>query len=343
MTADQFLLFGMGNPLLDVSAEVDEEYLKKYDLEANNAILAEDKHKPMYTEMAEKYNVQYIPGGATQNAIRVAQWMLKKPNQTCFVGCIGKDKFGAEMKAKLEADGVQDLYLEDEKTETGTCGVLITGENRSLVANLAAANEYKKDHLVSSDIWKHVQGAKIFYVSSFFLTACAPAAMEVAKHAAEANKLFTMNLSAPFLIEFFKDPMMEIFPYMDIVFGNETEAATFGKVHGLGDDVTEIAKKVQAMDKVNKDRKRIVVFTQGSQATVVVDGDGNATEYPVQVLEKSQLVDTNGAGDAFVGGFLAKLAEGKDMKDCVEAGHWAARVIIQRSGCTFPDTCDYEA
>jgi len=31
-----------------------------------------------------------------------------------------------------------------------------------------------------------------------------------------------MNLSAPFLSQFFKKPMMEAMPYVDILFGNET-------------------------------------------------------------------------------------------------------------------------
>lgn len=38
----------MGNPLLDISAVVDSDFLAKYGLKANDAILAEEKHKPMY-------------------------------------------------------------------------------------------------------------------------------------------------------------------------------------------------------------------------------------------------------------------------------------------------------
>ena len=33
---------------------------------------------------------------------------------------------------------------------------------------------------------------------------------------------FMMNLSAPFLCQFFKEPMMQAMPYMDLLFGNET-------------------------------------------------------------------------------------------------------------------------
>lgn len=46
--------------------------------------------------------------------------------------------------------------------------------------------------------------------------------MEVAREAHEKNKTFMMNLSAPFLSQFFKDPLMNAFPYIDILFGNET-------------------------------------------------------------------------------------------------------------------------
>jgi adenosine kinase len=53
------------------------------------------------------------------------------------------------------------------------------------------------------------------------------------------------------------------------------------------------------------------------------------------------LVDTNGAGDAFVGGFLSQLVLEKPIAECVRAGHFAARTIIQRSGCTFPKECNY--
>lgn len=43
-----------------------------------------------------------------------------------------------------------------------------------------------------------------------------------------------LNLSAPFLIDFFYDRMAAVLPFVDVVFGNEHEAAAFGKKHGWG-------------------------------------------------------------------------------------------------------------
>lgn len=60
-------------------------------------------------------------------------------------------------------------------------------------------------------------------------------------------------------------------------------------------------------------------------------------QIPVISLPKEKLVDTNGAGDAFVGGFLSQLVTGKDVHECCRAGNFAAHVVIQRSGCTFPE------
>lgn len=63
----------MGNPLLDISATVDHEFLRKYDLKPNNAILAEEKHKPLYEELIDLYKADFIAGGSVQNTMRVTQ------------------------------------------------------------------------------------------------------------------------------------------------------------------------------------------------------------------------------------------------------------------------------
>ena len=63
--------------------------------------------------------------------------------------------------------------------------------------------------------------------------------------------------------------------------------------------------------------------------------------FPVILLPKEKLVDTNGAGDAFVGGFLSQLVQQKSIEDSVKAGCYAANVIIQRSGCTYPEKPDF--
>lgn len=334
------ILYGMGNPLLDMNTVVDEDYLKKYELAPNNAILAEEKHKPIFDELVENYNVEYSAGGATQNSIRVAQWFLKEQDATTYVGCIGSDPFGEKMKGCMIKEGIKTAYMCDSKIPTGVCAVLVTGGNRSLVTRLDAANEYKKSHLVTKEVWQLIQEADFFYIAGFFLTVSNESILEVGEHAVEENKVFSMNLSAPFLCQFFKEQMQKALPYVDILFGNEDEARSFAKEFGLNtQDVAQIAQKVAALPKKNTKRSRMVIFTQGADPTIIFK-DGKVKEYPVIPIAKEDIVDTNGAGDAFVGGFLAKYVLGCDIDECVSNGSVAAHMIIQRSGCTLPAPSD---
>jgi adenosine kinase len=59
-------------------------------------------------------------------------------------------------------------------------------------------------------------------------------------------------------------------------------------------------------------------------------------------IPSEQIIDTNGAGDAFVGGFLAQFVKDEGLDKCVDCGIWASGLIIQRSGCTFPETMNYK-
>ena len=72
MSTSSYQVFCMGNPLLDMQVVNGENLLKKYDLKANDAILAEEKHSALYDEIVKDHKVTYVAGGATQNAARGA-------------------------------------------------------------------------------------------------------------------------------------------------------------------------------------------------------------------------------------------------------------------------------
>lgn len=334
---DNLRILGFGNPLLDISAVVDQSVVDKWGVKMADQILAEDKHKPLYADLVKTHKVEYIAGGATQNSIRVAQWMSGAAGCTGYVGCVGADSFGEQLETAARADGVNVQYMKQSSEPTGTCAVLVKGGERSLIANLAAANCYKKEHFDTPEIQAMLAATKIVYSAGFFITVSPDTILAFGKHCSENAKTLCMNLSAPFIMQVppFKATLDEAMKYIDILFGNETEAATYGEVYGLGSDVATIALKIAALPKASGTRPRVVVFTQGKDPTLVACG-GVIHSYAVPALPKEALVDTNGAGDAFVGGFLAKLACGADLETCVTAGNYAARQIIQVSGCKIP-------
>jgi adenosine kinase len=329
---------GMGNPLLDISAEVGQDVLDKYGLKMNNAILADESHVPLYKELMAMPDVSYIGGGATQNSMRVAQWMMQEAGATAYIGSVGKDEYAKQLLDCVTADGVAAHYQEDDAA-TGTCAVLISAEGeRSLCANLAAANNYKIAHFQKPEIQAVVAAATHIYSAGFFFTVSPETIQATGAHCAEHNKVYAMNLSAPFITQFFTEHVTNAMPFVDIMFGNESEAEAFGEKMEWGKDVKTVAKKIAAMDKTNTKRARICVITQGADSTFVAHADGSVVEYAVPPLTKDEIKDVNGAGDAFVGGFMAALIQGKEEKACVDAGHYAASCILKVSGCAVPTT-----
>jgi len=334
------MLLGMGNPLLDISSTVPVSMLEKHNLKSNDAILTEDE--AIFNDLKNDCKVDYIAGGATQNSIRVAQWILGHRNATAYFGCVGQDEYGKTLENKAKEAGVNVQYEVSTEHPTGRCAVLITGQDRSLVTKLDAANHFTVGHLDDAKNWKVVEKAKAVYSAGFFLTVSVESMLKVGKYCAANNRTYCLNLSAPFLIQFFKDQMMSVMPFADIVFGNETEAATYADTFNLGTtDIKKIALAISMLPKENGSRGRTVIITQGSDPVVCVE-NGEVFEFAAEKLSADKIVDTNGAGDAFVGGFLAQYVQGSSLAVSVKCGIWAATHIIQRSGCTVPEVMDFK-
>jgi adenosine kinase len=202
------------------------------------------------------------------------------------------------------------------------------------------------DHVKQPQNWAIVEKAKIIYSAGFFITVSPESIEAVSTHTRQSGATYCLNLSAPFIVQVppFRACLQKTLPDVDYLFGNETEARAYAEACGWETDNVEfIATRLSLIpmnEKGGKTRKRHVVITQGCEPTVVAL-NGIVTLYPIIKLDSSKIVDTNGAGDAFVGGFLAALSKGKNIGSCCEAGNHSASIIIQHSGCTYPAKPEY--
>lgn len=141
------------------------------------------------------------------------------------------------------------------------------------------------------------------------------------------------NLSAVFLMMFNKNEVLEGMEYADYVWANEDEADKWAEINALEDKSRQgVAKSLVQFKKANAKRGRVAIVTQGGDPVIVarqVGDDIVLEEFPIEPIAAEQLVDTNGAGDSFVGGFLSQLAQGKDLATCVKAGIYLSREVVQ--------------
>ncbi|KAF9469651.1 adenosine kinase [Collybia nuda] len=335
MATPSYSLFCMGNPLLDMQVTNGEALLEKYSLNANDAILAEAKHAPIYDELVREHKVTYVAGGASQNAARGAAYLLP-PGSVVYTGCVGDDNLAEQLKAANKREGLDQVYQVKKGEKTGACAVILTGHHRSLVTDLRVAEKFDQSYLSSPEVAPLIDAAKVFYVEGFFLTHGVACVLELGQKAATAGKTFVLNLSAPFIPQFFGSQLQQVMPYCDIIIANEAEAESWASANGLSDprDLPAVAKEIAGLPKSNNSRPRIVIFTQGAKHTVLVTSDDleNPRTYGVNALRDEEIVDTNGAGDAFAGGFLGALVAGRPLDECVEKGHIMGTMCVGQVG-----------
>lgn len=333
------LLVAFCNPLLDVTVE-DEggDLITKYGLSPNNAILAEEgKHDGLFQEILTNPQRQLSAGGAAQNSMRAAQWLLP-PNSCTFIGCVGKDEQADHLRRVAQEDGLRVEYAVDEEHSTGLCACLIQDHERSLVARLGAANHYPASHIEQPAIQELLKEVRIIYCSGYFLTVSAETVHHVMRRA-RIDQITAINLSAPFIPKLYKEVLGEAIYHADWVFGNESEALAWAVSHDLPDPTPLSVAMHLANLPSSRPGPRSVCITQGCEPTILITSFyPQGLFIPVPEIPAEEIVDTNGAGDAFAGAFLALLALERPIDEACRLGHWVAAHILRQSGVHFDQT-----
>ncbi|MEU6986560.1 carbohydrate kinase family protein [Streptomyces sp. NPDC046324] len=101
----------------------------------------------------------------------------------------------------------------------------------------------------------------------------------------------------------------------------------FFSAAGAGDDTPALMREI-----LREGRARTVVATAGADGSYVLTRDGDPTPHHIPaVAPEAPVVDSNGAGDAYVSGFLYGRLAGRDVLDCARLG-----AVAGAHACTAP-------
>lgn len=96
--------------------------------------------------------------------------------------------------------------------------------------------------------------------------------------------------------------------------------------------VTGLSELSSAIKAVHDHGVKIVIVTLGANGAAVSVED---TVHNVPAYKPEKLVDPTGAGDAFIGSFLAEYVRGEDCAWCSHVGSAAASLVVEGIGPTF--------
>jgi len=261
------------------------------------------------------------PGGKGSNQAVAA---AKAGARTCFISKIGRDSFADIALKTYEVAGVTPVIEQMDGVPTGAAFIYvnnITGENAIIIVPGAAGT------ISISDVEKArstIERAAVFVTQ---LEQSADAA-EFGLNIARAAGVITVFNPAP--AEVFSE---SIYPLCDYIVPNESEASAL-----VGFDLKTLDDARTAGDRLLARGVGCALITLGERGVLYHSAKQSVLQ---PAMPAGPVIDTTGAGDAFVGGFSAALSKGIPPVEAVKFGCATAGIAITRRG-TAPAMPTYD-
>lgn len=316
-----FDLLGIGSPIMDLTAHVPETFL---------ATVRGDKGGMVLVDAAEMETLvarlpaapEFENGGSAANVTRAA---ARLGLRTAFLGKLGSDATAHDYRARAAAAGID---LSRYKTAPGLpnarCLALITPDAaRTMRTDLGAALTLAPEEITPADFagvrHAHIEGYLVFN----------PALADAALARARASSAtVSLDFASFEVIRHTRDWLLKQLRAggLRIVFANEDEIRAL--YPESGDDYAALAR-------------RLAAESPGLVAVVKIGKDGawiarDGELHRVAPVPADRVVDTNGAGDNFAGGFLHGFLKGWPLPACGALASAVGSECVRHSGPAIP-------
>ena len=303
-------IVGIGSALVDVTVNVKDDFLISQDFPKGGMTLIEyDRLKTLMAKFPDDEK-KISAGGATSNVMTA---FAHCGGRAGFIGKIGPDLIGKFFEKEMKNSKVEFTKLTSNTLKTGVVFTMITEDGERTFATYlgAAASMTKED--ISFEL---LNIAPILHVEAYLIFN--KELVQFIFDAATHNKQkISFDLSSFNIVKDNLDFFKEIIKNkIDIVFANEEECKAF----------TNLSPK-----------EGLEIFSQDCSVTLVKEGaKGSYIKKDKEVLFlpslKIDVIDTNGAGDAYAGGILFGLSKQLPIDATLQIGTKAGALSVSQQG-----------
>lgn len=271
------------------------------------------EHDPYKKNVYRAESISINTGGDALNESIVLSHLGHRVKLVCGVG----------------ADAAGDLVLNTAKSHGVDISDAVQSEQlHTPVANLMVEKDGSRQSINSPATMltgfapcpEVLHGAKVVSLASMFRAPFDQREniIRIVKAAKAEGAIVCADTKMPTYREIGLSDIEEILPYIDYMFPNENEAAYYtGK-----DDFMEMARHLR-----DKGVRNVIVKTGEKGCTVC--GENESFEMPALLVDA---VDSTGAGDNFVAGFISGLLKGWSLRRCCEYGTERAAECVKYVG-----------
>ncbi|MBC3346123.1 MULTISPECIES: ribokinase [Pseudomonas] len=252
-----------------------------------------------------------IPGGKGANQAVAAARLGAKVS---MVGCVGSDAYGQQLRGALLAEGIDCQSVSVVDGSSGVALIVVDDNSQNAIVIVPGANgALGPDVLDRFD--EVLRSADVVICQLEVPDATVGHAL---KRGRELGKTVILNpapASRPLPADWYA--------CIDYLIPNESEAAVLSGVTVDSLETAEAAATQLLAAGAGK-----VIVTLGAQGLMFANG-ASFQHFPAPQVKA---VDTTAAGDTFVGGFAAALADGKSEAEAIRFGQVAAALSVTRAG-----------
>lgn len=318
MSQAKFGVVAVGNALVDVLAQVSEDFIAdqkaKNGMEKGAMTLVDDARALELYGLMPK-GVETSGGSAANTMAGFASFGGKG----AFIGKVADDALG-----KVYQNDIRKLGLEyttaplSNGAPTGRCMILVTPDaQRTMNTFLGASVE-----LNPIDIDKElIFNAQITYLEGYLFDReqAKQAFITAAEYAHEAGHRVALTLSDPFCVDRHRSDFLRLVEnHVDILFANEEEIKSLFMQDSFDAAASAVSKHVE-----------VAVLTRSEKGAVIIH---KGEKIEVSASPVAKVIDTTGAGDQFAAGFLYGFTQGMSMQECGRLGAIAAAEVISHIG-----------
>jgi len=315
--AKQIDLIGIGSPVVDLVARVEDSFVQalaggKGGMELVNATDLEELVAALENEP------DVAPGGCAGNTTYAA---ARLGTAVSFIGKLGDCEAAAFYRDRFARIGADVSRFKVGDIPNARCISLVTADSeRTMRTDLGAAMTLSPSEISVADF----KGARHVHMEGY-LAFNRDLKKQILKCAGEAGCTTSLDLASFEVVRASEDVLESwLQEHIDIVFANEDEASAF---------FPDLGKDYEAMARAFAGLCGVAAVKLGKNGSLIASGNELIYIDPVAVNS----IDTTGAGDYWAGGFLHAWLKGKSLQECGRYGSILGAEVVQVIGAGLTD------
>lgn len=309
---------GIGSPIVDLMARVEDDFIEKITGEKGGMELVSSEEMSAILELLDVEPVKVCGGSAGNTSFAIARLGAN----ASFLGQLGIDGDGEfYTKSFLAHGGEKSRFKFIDNIHTARCLSLVTPDSeRTMRTDLGAAALLDPKSIQAEDF----QGIDFVHIEGYLLFN-PELAKRVLKTAKEAACKVSLDLGSFEVVAAAGDGLKDLLEnYVDYVFSNEDEVKAFTG----SDDPEEGLKKLGEYCEV-------AVVNLGAKGSLLCENGGPPLF--VSAFEAKNVIDTTGAGDYWAAGFIWGILAGMSLEEAAKLGALLGCEVVQQLGVEIPD------